>query len=72
MIDKEKIFNYMDWVYLVNRMEVIGIAQEAYAFAVYGDTDVDLSYWEMCIVSDLVEEYIDRKWMKFDEKWDII
>lgn len=62
----------MDWTYLVNRTEVLGIAQDAYAYAVYGDTDKQLSMWEVVESEKIAQEYIERKWMKFDEEWDII
>ena len=41
MIDKEKIMEYMDWVYLVNSEEVYCVAQDAYAFEVYR--------WTVCL-----------------------
>lgn len=72
MVDKEKIFNYMDWVYLVNEEEVLGMAQYAYAYAVYWDTDKQLSRGEVLESEQIAQEYIERKWMKFDEEWNII
>lgn len=73
MIDKEKIFNYMDWVYLVNEEEVLGMAQYAYAYALWEDPDeYQLSYWEILVAQEIAEEYIKRNDIKFDENGDII
>ena len=72
MVDKEKIFNYMDWTTLFNEAEVLCMAQYAYAYAVYGDTDKQLSRGEVVESEEIAQEYIERKWIKFDEEWDII
>ena len=73
MIDKEKIFNYMDWAYLVNEEEVLGMAQYAYAYALWEDPDeYQLSYWEILVAQEFAEEYIKRNNIQFDEEWDII
>ena len=62
----------MDWTTLFNEGEVLCMAQCAYAYAVYGDTDKQLSRGEVAESEKIAQEYIERKWMKFDEEWDII
>jgi len=72
MVDKGKIMEYMDWVYLVNSEEVYCVAQDAYAFEVYWDSDAELAMNEVWKAQTIADEYIERKWIKFDEEWDII
>lgn len=62
----------MDGVFLVNAEEVLCIAQDAYAYAVYGDTDAQLFMWEVLESQKIAQEYVERKQMKFDENEDII
>ena len=71
MVDKEKIFEYIDWTTLFNEGEVLCMAQCAYAYAVYGDTDKQLSRWEVLESEQIAQEYIERKQITFDDDWNI-
>ena len=69
---KKEVFEYVDSIYLVNRSEIEMAIGDAYIKANGEKEGHQLSYWELSEVVEMVDEYIEKKWITFDEDGDII